>query len=154
MWIGCRFNERINGKNLTYKVPDFYEMNACELYQDNAGNKFITVPGTGWFTNLDHGRRHQPLSLMTMYDNIKYSKHPIIKGHEYAKYDNCDAIDVPFVDAIPSDYDGLMGVPVTFFGKYCPEQFELIRFRKGDDGKDLCINGKPTYFRVLIRRKK
>ena len=153
MWIGCRFNERVNGKNLTYRVPDFYEMNACELYQDNNGDKYITVPGTGWFTNLDHGRRHQPLSLMSMEDNIKYSKHPAIKGQPYRKYDNCDAIDIPFVDSIPSDYDGLMGVPVTFFGKYCPEQFELVRFRKGDDGKDLCIDGKPTYFRVLIRRK-
>lgn len=154
MWLGCRFNERVNGKNLTYRVPSFYTMNACELYVDEKGDQYITVPGTGWFTNLDHGKRHRPLSLMTMADNLKYSKHPIVKERGFLKYDNYDAIDIPFVDSIPSDYEGDMGVPITFFGKHCPEQFEIVRFRKGDDGKDLCINGKCPYFRVIIRRKK
>ena len=67
-----------------------------------------------WFTNIDHGRRHQPLPLMTMQDNIKFSKHKEIKGKEYRKYDNYDAIDVPFTDAIPSDYDGVMGFLSVF----------------------------------------
>ena len=80
-----------------------------------------------WFTNLDHGRRHQPLRLMTMADNLKFSKHKEIKGKPaYDRYDNYDAIEVPFTDAIPSDYDGVMGVPVSFLDKYCPEQFEIV----------------------------
>lgn len=107
-----------------------------------------------WLTNIDHGRRHQPLALMTMEDNLKYSKHKEIKGRTgYDRYDNYDAIEVPYVDAIPSDYDGVMGVPISFLRKYCPEQFEIVRFRKGIDDKDLSIGGKCPYFRILIRRK-
>ena len=83
-----------------------------------------------WFTNLDHGRRHQPLSLMTMEENIMYSKHKDIRGKGYAKYDNYDAIEVPYTDAIPSDYDGAMGVPITFLDKYCPDQFEILGITK------------------------
>ena len=154
VWLGHRFNERVNGRNLTYRVPDFYEMKASELYIDDQGDKYITVPGTGWFTNVDHGKRHQPLSLMSLSDNLKFSKHKKIREEGYPKYDNYDAIDVSFVDAIPSDYKGAMGVPITFLGKYCPEQFEILSFRKGIDGKDLSINGKCPYFRVIIRRRK
>lgn len=90
-----------------------------------------------WFTNLDHGRRHQPLQLMTMADNLKFSRHKDVKENGYPKYDNYDAIEVPYVDAIPSDYTGAMGVPITFLDKYCPDQFEIVEFRKGNDGKDL-----------------
>lgn len=79
-----------------------------------------------WFTNIDHGRRHQILPLMTMQDNIKFSKHKELKGKEYEKYENFDAIDVSFTDAIPSDYDGAMGVPISFLDKYSPDQFEII----------------------------
>ena len=68
-----------------------------------------------WFTNIEHGRRHQPLALMTMADNLKFSKHKEIRGKaSYDRYDNYDAIEVPFTDAIPSDYDGVMGVPISF----------------------------------------
>ena len=87
---------------------------------------FIRVPGVRWFTNLEHGRRHQPLQLMTMEDNIKFSKHKEVQGIGYQKYDNYDAIEVPFTDSIPSDYDGVMGVPISFLDKYCPEQFEIV----------------------------
>ncbi len=83
-----------------------------------------------WFTNIDHGRRHQPLSLMTMEENIMYSKHKEIRGKGYAHYDNYDAIEVPYTDAIPSDYDGAMGVPITFLDKYCPEQFSILGITK------------------------
>lgn len=93
-----------------------------------------------WFTNIDHGRRHRPLSLMTMDENRMYSKHREIREIGYPKYDNFDAIEVPFVDAIPSDYDGVMGVPITFLDKYCPDQFEIVAFRKGIDGKDLAYS--------------
>ena len=83
-----------------------------------------------WFTNLDHGRRHQPLILMTEADNVRYSRHKEIRGAGYAHYDNYDAIEVPYVDAIPSDYDGAMGVPITFLDKYCPKQFEILGITK------------------------
>lgn len=79
-----------------------------------------------WFTNLDHGRRHEALQLMTMADNRKYSRHQEVKTVGYRKMDNYDAIDVSFTDAIPSDYDGVMGVPISFLDKYNPEQFEII----------------------------
>ena len=84
-----------------------------------------------WLTNVDHGRRHQPLSLMTMADNLRYSKHKEIRGKvAYDHYDNYDAIEVPFTDAIPSDYNGVMGVPISFLDKYCPEQFEILGITK------------------------
>jgi len=80
-----------------------------------------------WFTNLDHGRRHQPLVLMTMADNLKHSRHKQIKGKKkYEKYDNYDAIEIPFTDAIPSDFKGVMGVPISFLDKYNPAQFEIL----------------------------
>ena len=118
MWTGKRFNQRVNGKNMTFLVPDSYEMKGTELFIDENGKKFISVAGTGWFTNLEHGRRHEPLILMSMEDNLKYSKHKEIKKFGYRKYDNYDAIDVSFTDAIPNDYDGNMGVPISFLNKY------------------------------------
>ena len=88
---------------------------------------FMKMGNTCWYTNIDHGRRHQPLSLMTMTENFKHSKHKEIRGRtEYIHYENYDAIEVPFVDAIPSDYDGIMGLPKSFLDKYCPEQFEIL----------------------------
>ena len=125
MWTGKRFNKRVNGKNMTFYVPDDYELSGTEVDVIN-GKKMISVAGTGWFTNIEHGRRHQPLSLMSMKENIKFSKHKEVKGKKYQKYDNYDAIEVPFVDAIPSDYDGIMGVPISFLNKYNPEQFKIL----------------------------
>ena len=84
------------------------------------------MAGTGWFTNLEHGRRHQPLQLMTMEDNLKFSKHKEILERGYPKYDNYDAIEVSYTDSIPSDYKGTMGVPISFLNKYNPEQFKII----------------------------
>ena len=98
---------------------------------------FTRLGNSCWFTNLDHGRRHRPLQLMTMADNVKHSHHKEIRGVGYAKYDNYNAIEVPFTDAIPSDYTGVMGVPISFLDKYCPDQFEIVKFRKGDDDRDL-----------------
>ena len=120
-----------------------------------------------WYSNLDHGRRHQPLPLMTMQDNIKFSKHKEIKGKEYQKFDNYDAINIPFTDAIPNDYDGAMAVPISFLDKYSPEQFEIISsndiktnetISNKEHGlikdKDGTINGVPTYVRVVIKKRK
>lgn len=123
-----------------------------------------------WFTNIDHGRRHEPLQLMRMEDNLRYNK-KVIKNKEtkntiYQKYDKYDAIEVSYTDAIPSDYNGAMGVPISFLDKYNPEQFELLdandfiienRVNKKPHGlikdKDGAIDGKPTYVRILIRHK-
>ncbi len=94
---------------------------------------------------------------MTMDYNIRNSKHKKIRDIGYQKYDNYNAIDVPFIDAIPKDYDGDMGVPITFLNKHNPAQFEIVKFRHGDDGKDLLITidgqVKTPYTRILIRRK-
>lgn len=117
-----------------------------------------------WFTNLEHGRRHEPLSLMTMADNIKFSKHKAIREKGYPHYDNYDAIEVPYTDSIPSDYDGVMGVPITFLEKYNPEQFEIVGWSRHNDynmdggywlggNPDATINGQLVYRRILIRRK-
>ena len=87
---------------------------------------------------------------MTMADNIKHSKHKEIREYGYQKYDNYDAIEVPFTDAIPSDYEGVMGVPISFLDKYCPEQFEIVAFRKGEDGRDLVFTREREYNRTFV----
>ncbi len=132
VWTGCRFNQRVNGKIMTFRVPDSYPLTGTELFVGDDGKKYISVAGTGWFTNLDHGRRHQPISLMTMADNLKFSVHKEIKENGYPHYDNYDAIEVPFTDAIPADYDGIMGVPISFIKYYCPEQFEIMGITLGN----------------------
>lgn len=86
----------------------------------------IRVSGVNWFTNIELGKRHTFLKTMPMDEQIKFSKHKEIKGQKYKKYYNFDAIDIPFTDAIPNDYNGIMGVPITFMDKYCPEQFKII----------------------------
>ena len=91
---------------------------------------FTRLGNSCWFTNIEHGRRHQPLKLMTEAENIRFSKHKEIKGKGYTQYDNYDTIEVNYYDAIPSDYDGIMGVSVTYLDKYCPEQFEIVGITK------------------------
>lgn len=149
----------------------------------------IRVSGVMWFTNIDLCKRHKTLLLDTMEHNLKFNKRlrkKLEKEYgviEYPHYDNYDAIEVPFTDAIPSDYDGVMGVPITFMDKYNPEQFDIVAFRKGEDGKDLVftreresstvlsypcttsiaglmnnpkdtkVHGKSTYARITIKRK-
>ena len=133
MWTGSRFNQRLNGKNMTFFVPDTYNLSGTEVEINSEGKKMISVAGTGWFTNLEHGRRHQPIALMTMKDNIKFSKHKEVKGDGYRKYDNYDAIEVPYTDSIPKDYRGVMGVPISFLNKYSPEQFEIVGMCENED---------------------
>ena len=111
-----------------------------------------------WFTNIEHGYRHQLMQLMTMEDNLKFSKHKEIKKFGYLKYDNYDAIDVPYSDAIPSDFDGIMAVPITFLDRYNPDQFEIIGEANCGINNEYnlftpIINGKYKYKRILIRKK-
>jgi len=122
LWLG----ESIHSGDREFGVPDDYPLEAAGWRIDAKGKHYIRVKGVRWFTNLEHGRRHQPLQLMTMAQNIKHSKHKEVRGVGYLRYVNYDAIEVPFTDAIPSDYDGVMGVPISFLDKYCPEQFEII----------------------------
>jgi hypothetical protein len=122
LWLGTGF---ANG-NAYFSIPSNMDREyAVGVYDESTG--LVKFRNVGWWTNLDHGRRHEKLSLMTMADNLKFSKHKKIKGKAaYNRYDNYDAIEVPFTDAIPSDYDGVMGVPITFLDKYNPEQFEVL----------------------------
>ena len=124
LWLGTGF---ANG-NAYFSIPaDSGREFADGVYDESTG--LVKFRNVGWFTNLDHGRRHQPLQLMSMADNVRYNKK--LKGKAaYDRYDNYDAIEVPFTDAIPSDYDGVMGVPITFLDKYNPEQFEILGITK------------------------
>lgn len=123
LWLGAtNFNT-----GMYFHVPEGFQYAASYKFEKILNGKPVNrVPGVCWFTTLDHGRRHQPVPLMTESDNIKFSKHKEIKGVGYHKYANFDAIEVPFADAIPSDFEGVMGVPISFLGKYSPEQFEIV----------------------------
>ena len=138
VWLGAS----IHSGDREFGVPKDYPLTAAGWRQDEKGNKFIRVKGVRWFTNLDYKERHEDLILYKTYN-----------PEDYPKYDNYDAINVDKTTEIPVDYDGTMGVPITFLDKYNPKQFEIVKFRKGNDEKDLSINGKCPYFRILIRRR-
>lgn len=143
MWLGAGKND---GRNVWYQIPDDFN----EFHKEEDGKKYAYVAGTIWFTNIDHGRRHKPLPLMTEKDVIKFgTKKP------FQVYDNFNAIEVPFVKYIPSDYDGVMGVPISFLSKHSPEQFEIVGLsmrdgfgledhKKYDDYKEIRQNGTFT----------
>ena len=149
VWLGAS----IHSGDREFEVPSDLKTRSKSLRIDDSGKQFIRVDGIRWFTNLDHGRRHEPLALMTMADNKKFSKHKEVKGVGYRKYANFDAIEVPFTDAIPSDYGGAMGVPISFLSKYSPEQFEIL----GNSGsvalpmsqiakKGTYVQGGPSFY--------
>lgn len=163
IWLGAT----IHSGDREFAVPNDYVLNAAGWRIDENGQKYIRVKGVRWFTNLDYRERHDPLILYK-----KYS------ATEFPRYDNYDAIEVSKTAEIPEDYTGVMGVPITFLDKYCPEQFEIIDIAKRGPGKwenrskiydandysnynDLNAtpviieNGIPrnTYPRILIRRK-
>lgn len=155
LWLG----ESVHSGDREFGVPDEYPLYAAGTRVDENGCKFIRVKGVRWFTNLEHGRRHHPLQLMTETDNIKYSKHKEVRGVGYQKYDNYDAIEIPYTDAIPSDYNGVMGVPISFLDKYCPAQFELLGvFNHGKDGPwdfaTATVNGVEKFKRLAIRHRR
>lgn len=126
VWLGNGFH----AGNAYFQVVDTADVGkyANGVFDDSTG--LVKFRNCCWFTNIEHGRRHEPLSLMTEADNIKFSKHKEVKGIGYKRYDNYDAIEIPYTDAIPSDYRGVMGVPVSFLDKYCPEQFEILGITK------------------------
>jgi hypothetical protein len=130
LWLG----PSISSGDREFQVPDNYPMNAAGWRIDENGRKYLRIKGVRWFSNLDHGRRHQPLPLMTLADHLKFSKHKEIKGTDtYVHYDNYAAIEIPFTDAIPSDYEGIMGVPISFLDKYNPDQFEILGMCENED---------------------
>lgn len=150
VWLGY-------GKPAAFRVP----------LLDGGKDAHIPVP-SWWFTNIPHGRHYEPLPLMTMEDNKRFNKRIINNPNSYMKYDNYDAIEVPAVAGIPSDYDGVMGVPLSFLDKHCPEQFEILGSRRWSKSQELLdvytgdvvppendkktlINGRETYDRIFIR---
>ena len=140
-WLGVNLGRGISG----FIVPEHYERYGTEVSVNSEGQTIIATNGCLWLTNLELSQRHKDIVLTKEY-----------KGNEdkYPRFDNCNGINVNRTQDIPKDYNGLMGVPITFLHKYNPEQFEIVRFRKGDDGKDLRINGKCPYFRILVKNKK
>jgi hypothetical protein len=129
MWMGVKSTSQamyFKTSNKEYANRVSNERPEGSWWRKIDGDVCIGINNSCWLTNLDHGRRHQPMPLMSMEDNLKFSKHKDIKGVGYQNYENYNAIEVPFIDAIPSDYDGEMGVPISFLDKYNPEQFEII----------------------------
>jgi len=158
VWYG----ESIRSGDRKFFVPDNYPLNAAGCGIDENGRSFIRVTGVRWFTNLETSRRHEPLELTSLYS-----------PDEYPHYENYNAIEVGRTKNIPIDYDGVMGVPITFLDKYSPEQFEIIMLANGnarsnvsskilsevkyrrhaeDKGGVGMINGRRAYARILIRR--
>lgn len=181
VWLGYS----IHSGDRKFNVPDEYPLDAATCGIDPDGRKFIRVKGVRWFTNIDHGGRHIPLELDTMAHNLKYNKSLKKKLEKdfgisvYPRYDNYDAIEIPFTECIPSDYDGLMGVPITFMDKYNPHQFEIVgsfnnsnqrekdkeRYVLSSDTPTIIngiektwngpvVNKIPLYKRIVIRPKK
>lgn len=161
MWLGNGFKSG----NAFFSSPLSNDY-ADGVYDKETG--LVKFRNCCWYTSIDHGKRHQKMPLMSMLDNLKFSKHKNIQTSGYQKYDNYNAIDVSFTDAIPSDYNGVMGVPISFLDKYSPEQFEIVgsdnEVREGklpelvnpnwqgkfDRGY---INGNRIYSRILIKHK-
>ncbi len=140
IWLGINLGRGISG----FIVPEHYELYGTETKIDELGNRIISPNNCLWLTNLETPQRHKNIILTKKYTGNE---------KEYPKYDNCNGINVNKTQDIPADYTGLIGVPITFLHKFNPNQFEIIRFRKGDDEKDLMINGKCPYFRILIRNR-
>jgi len=142
LWYGLS----ITSGDRKFNVPDDYPLNASGCGVDDDGRKFIRVKGVRWFTNLDHQGRHESIDLIANYSPEKYPK-----------YDDFDAINVDKTLDIPCDYDGVMGVPISFLDKYCPEQFEIVWLDGTDKnqwyGSGPAIDGKKKYRRIFVRKK-
>lgn len=140
-WLGINLGRGVSG----FIVPEHYELYGTEARIDSLGNRIVSPNNCLWLTNLDTFKRHKDIALTKKYFGNE---------DEYPKYDNYNGINVNKTKDIPLDYKGVMGVPITFLHKFNPDQFEIIKFRKGNDEKDLSINGKCPYFRILIKNKR
>ncbi len=140
LWLG----PSITSGDRKFRVPKDYPLHAAGCGYDSDGTPYIRVKGVRWFTNLDHKKRHEPLDLVCHYS-----------AEEYPVYDNYDAIEVSKVQDIPCDYDGVMGVPITFLDKYCPEQFVIVgnEYSLAIPKGRVYVKGKRLYGRILIRKK-
>lgn len=174
IWLGYK---SLN-QDMYFDVPEERKQWLLENKKEGSAYKIIDGVVMGrlasacWFTNLDHGKRHQPLLLDTLEHNLKFNKRLQRKFEkdygkvEYPHYDNYDAIEVPFVECIPSNYDGMMGVPITFMDKYNPDQFEIVGGTANGQVPDAIkigtysvynnpfIGNKKIYQRIVIRPKK
>lgn len=158
LWIGAT-----GMRSITYEVPVEGDVGPGQ-FEEN-GKRYQKMGNTCWFTNIQHGRRYEPLKLMTQAKNEMFNKRVIKNVNSYKKYDNYDAIEVPVTAGIPNDYSGLMGVPISFLDKYCPEQFEVVGMQSsagydagivgipmiGSGDARPTVNGKNTYARIFIR---
>ncbi len=162
VWVGAtNFNV-----GMYFFVPESWEYSSTyKFLKEVQGKKASRVPGVCWYTTLEHGRRHEPIQLMTEEDNTRYGRAGV-KGVGYQKYDNYDAIEVPYTESIPSDYEGIMGVPISFLSKYNPDQFEISGCSESE-GKGFSnglwdsasgvaqpvVNGARIYKRIFIRHR-
>ena len=165
-----------NNTDMVFSVPAGVEVKESDQlkaerlgYPSNDEVTFTRLGNSCWFTNIEHGRRHEPIQTMTMEDNKRFNKKVVKLGDQaYPTYDNYNAIEVGHTDSIPSDYPGLMGVPISFLDKYNPEQFEILGSRRWAKSPDLLsaytgpvkppendkktlVNGRETYDRIFIR---
>ena len=141
VWLGVHFGRGISG----FIVPEYYELYGTETQIDTFGNRIISPNNCLWLTNLDNFKRHEDLVLTKNYFGNESN---------YPQYDNYNGIHIDRTENIPLDYTGDMGVPITFLHKFNPNQFEIVKFRKGDNEKDLSVNGKSPYFRILVKNKR
>ena len=163
LWVG----NRSMSDDFLFGLP---KSSQDEMLEGKPGSRYRVVDGeimgrvpALWFTNIQHGRHHKPLKLTTQADNEKHNKRIVNNPNSYKKYDNYDAIEVPATSGIPSDYVGVMGVPISFLDKYCPEQFEIIGCSESEgvglsrglhDGsavKQAAVENKKLYKRIFIR---
>ena len=166
IWLGTGMGRWISG----FIVPDDYELYGTEARVNEDGKRIVATNNCLWLTNIDHGKRHEILQLDTMAHNLKFNKKLKKKLEQwninnYPHYDNYDAIEVPFTECIPSDYDGVMGVPITFLDKYNPSQFEILDINphffmmqklglpKLRQLTLYAIGAKDPYARILIKRR-
>ena len=163
LWLGAT----CNSEDMVFEVPEGTEVSKKDKEKaEKLGYKgnYTRLGNSCWFTNLDHGRRHSKLQLMSMSDNLKYSKHKNVKKDGYQKFDNYNAINIPYTDSIPNDYKELMGVPISFLYKYNPEQFEIIdgigrySIMHNEETKKAkkylsMVNGEAKFFRIIIKNK-
>lgn len=177
LWLGATGN----GSDMVFAVPNGAEITDSDRQKAarfGYVGDYTRLGNSCWFTNIDHGRRHQPLGLMRMDENRKFNKKVIKSETAYKKYDNYDAIEVPFTDSIPSEYGGIMGVPISFIDKYNPDQFEIVWLACGNSYANMptellklvkfvphvpgaegagqgvgVVNKKKVYARVLVKHR-